>query len=98
MKTDTLLFWTVFTIILFINIITPIIALGLSESYTSHDNGLADANAPPEISISAWTITGFNILLVPFWTFGMPFYMNLFFMIPLRALAWIILLRMIRGI
>lgn len=98
MKTDTLLFWTVFTIIFFINIITPIIALGLSEAYTSHENSLADATSPPDISISAWTISGINVLLVPFWTFGMPVYMNLFIMIPLRVLAWIILLRMIRGI
>lgn len=94
MKTDAIAFWTVFMIIFFINIVTPYIAAGLNQAtITTHDSNDANVDTPP----SVFAISGFAILTVPFWTLGMPSLMNIFLMIPMRALAWYLLIRMIRG-
>ena len=94
--TDALLFWSVFMIVFLINILAPVIAAGLGDSLEVHDVDDANPTDPPSAS-DIFTLSVFNILLVPFWTIGMPFYMNLFIMIPLRVLAWILILRLIRG-
>ena len=94
-KTDAIAFWTVFLIILFINILVPLIAVGFQEEYNEYNTeGLADS--PPTIA-DYFGISALNLLLVPFWTLGMPTMMNLFIMLPLRVLAWILILRLIRG-
>jgi hypothetical protein len=92
-----MLFWIVFCFVFFINIVTPFIASGFNEAYTSHDTASADNTSPPSMT-SILGISALNILLVPFWTIGMPTLMNTFIMIPIRALMWYLLLRMIRGI
>ena len=94
-NSDATAFWTVFVIIFFINIITPIVSLGFGKEYIEYDTDL-EVNSPPTIS-DYFGISALNILLVPFWTLGMPTLMNLFIMIPLRVLAWILILRLIRG-
>ena len=90
---DATLFWTVFLIVFFINIFAPFVSEGLSDTITTHPASDADPVSPP----SLFSISLFNVFLVPFWTLSMPFYMNLIIMIPLRVLAWYLILRMIRG-
>lgn len=92
-KSDALAFWTVFLFVFFINIITPIVAEGLEQSVIGHDYDDVDATSPPSLTFTVLV----SILLVPFWTLEMPVLMNLFIMIPVRVLAWYLLLRMIRG-
>lgn len=91
---DTFAFWTVFLIIMFTNIITPYVSDAFSQTYTSHET--EDVSAPPSIT-DFFSLSIISFITIPFWTFGMPVLMNLFIMIPLRALAYILLLRMIRG-
>lgn len=94
---DTMLFWSVFIFVFFVNIITPYVAAGFSQAYTTHDTDSADNTAPPSFLVLT-SLSALNILLIPFWTITMPFLMNLFIMIPIRALGWYLFLRLIRGI
>lgn len=95
-QTDTMAFWTVFLIIFFSNLIIPVVAVGFGEDYISYDSDNADPTSPPSLS-DYFGIGALSILLIPFWTLGMPTLLNLCIMIPLRVLAWILVLRMIRG-
>lgn len=92
--TDTLIFWTVFCIVFFVNLIVPVVYVGLGSEQTQYSSDEADVSSPPSVG----TLTAFNLLFVPFWTFAMPLYMNLFIMVPLRVLGWIVLIRMLRGV
>lgn len=94
-KSDAIILWTVIIIIFFINIAVPIISIGFGQDYVEYDTDL-EITSPPTIG-DYFGIGALSILLIPFWTLGMPLYLNLSIMIPLRILAWILILRMIRG-
>jgi len=95
-STDAMAFWTVFLILFFIGISLPPIMIGLGESYTEQNtDNLEVDEAPGFTSFIAPSLI--NILAVPFWTFGIPSWMNLVMLTPLRVLAWYLFLRMIRG-
>ena len=91
---DTFAFWMVFCIILSIQIIVPVISIGLNEFYI--DRSMPEVTSAPTIS-DYFTLGALEFIAIPFWTFSLPVYINLFFMLPLRILAWILILRMIRG-
>ena len=94
---DTMLFWIVFCFVFFVNIITPTIAAGFNEAYVSRDATSIDNTAPPSMT-TILGVSALNIFLVPFWTLSMPALMNIFIMIPIRALGWYLMIRIIRGI
>lgn len=91
---DSFALWTIFLIILFVQIITSVVAVGLGEYYEERE--IPDVTTPPSIS-DYLTLGAVQFFALPFWTFAMPLYMNLFIMLPLRIMAWILVIRMIRG-
>lgn len=95
-QNEAVTFWIVFCIIMAINLIIPPIAQGLGTSLDQHDSGDADAAAAPAVA-DFFTLTIVNLFTVPFWTFGLNSWINLFIMIPLRVLAYLLLIRLIRG-
>lgn len=91
---DSFAFWIVLCIIVMVQVISPIVAIGLSESFTERDT--PEFTSPPSLS-DYFKIGVLEFVAIPFWTFSMPVYMNLFIMLPIRILGWVLLLRMIRG-
>lgn len=93
---DTFAFWIVLMVLIFINIVTPLVMVGFNYEISQNSMDSVEGLQAPSMS-DYFAIGALNILAVPFWTFGFPYYINLFIMIPIRILGWILLLRMIRG-
>lgn len=99
---DALAFWTVFLVIFFINILSPMVAAGLSDfdvdtgtPVINDDTGIVELQSPSITDF--FMISALSVALVPFWTLGLPVYVNLVVMLPLRVLGWILVLRLLRG-
>lgn len=96
MTSEAYALWTIVIILTLVNVITPIVSVGMSQSYIEHDSNSYESVTSPSLS-DYFAIGGLSILTIPFWTFGFPVYINLLIMMPIRILGWILILRLIRG-
>lgn len=74
---------------LFLALLAPLVNEEFSQSYDEHDVSMIEGDEGAGIT-TAWQIF-FNLLLLPFYTFGFPGWVNLWILLPIRIPFWFII-------
>lgn len=80
-------------------VLSPLVAEEFGEDATDYDVEGLDSYETPSTS---WIGTSFseilvNIMLIPFWTFGIPALANLLILLPMRLILAFLIYRAIRS-
>ena len=99
MGTDSTLLITVMVFFILLGTVLPFIDAATGADITTHN---ADELSPQVDEQDFNVINGLDVFLsiltVLFWSFSVPFYVNLLFIEPFRILAYYLIIRWIRGI
>ena len=98
-STDSMLLIVIMIFFILLGAILPFIDSAFNQDVTTHD---ASDISPPRDEEDFSSVNAIEVLLsiitVFFWSFSVPFYVNLFIIEPFRILGYYLVVRFVRGI